>query len=138
MTVSADQLPDLSSKDLREFGLVTGAIFAGLFGLLFPWLFEHRYPLWPWYVFAALAVPALIAPRILKPVYRGWMRFGLLISRFTTPLILGIVFFLMVTPIGLIRRVLGKDAVKKSLDKDLDTYRVPSRHPSVKNMERPF
>lgn len=138
MAIQAEQLPELSSKDLREFGLVTGAIFAGLFGLLFPWLLEHSFPLWPWIVFAALAVPALVAPRSLKPVYRAWMRFGLLISRFTTPLILGIVFYLIITPTGLFRRMIGKDAMEKTPDKDCETYRISSRKPSVKNMERPF
>lgn len=138
MAVHATELPELTDKDLREFGLVTGAIFAVLFGLLLPWLFEHDYPRWPWYVFAALAVPALIVPRSLHPVYRGWMRFGLLISRVTTPLILGIVFYLLITPTGLIRRIFGKDAIARSGGSSSETYRVPSKNPSVENMERPF
>lgn len=132
------QIADLSKKELRDFGLVTGAIFAGLFGLLIPWIFEHGYPRWPWYVFAALALPALIVPNVLQPVYKVWMRFGLLISKITTPLILGLVFFVIITPFGLVRRLVAKDAMARKLDSGTDSYRVASNKSSTEGMERPF
>ncbi len=138
MAADHTHIADLSKKELRDFGLVTGAIFAVLFGLFIPWVFEHSYPRWPWYVFAALAVPALIVPGVLQPVYKIWMRFGLLISKITTPLILGIVFFVIITPFGLVRRFIAKDAMARSLDTDADSYRVASNKSSVEGMERPF
>ena len=45
-----DTIPELDRKGLRQFGIVTGGILAGLFGLFFPWLLEHSYPYWPWIV----------------------------------------------------------------------------------------
>jgi hypothetical protein len=90
-------IPELDRKGLREFGLVTGGIVAGLFGLFFPWVFERSWPAWPWIVFAVLGCWGLLAPMSLQPVYRVWMRFGLLLSRVTTPLIMGLVFYLVIT-----------------------------------------
>jgi len=93
MNQSTHNIPELDKKGLREFGLITGGIVAILFGLFFPWLLNVSYPVWPWVIFAILVTWALIAPVTLKPVYKGWMRFGLLLSRITTPIIMGCVFF---------------------------------------------
>ncbi len=85
-------IPELDRKGLRDFGLVTGAIVAALFGLFFPWVLERSIPIWPWVIAGVLAVWALAAPLTLKPVYRQWMMLGLLLSKITTPIILGAVF----------------------------------------------
>ena len=134
-------IPELDKKGLREFGLVTGGIVAGLFGLFFPWLldraFPAEFPVWPWVLFAVLGTWGLVAPESLRPVYRGWMKFGLMLSRITTPIIMGLVFYLMITPFGLVRRVFGKDAMARKFE-DLVSYRVPSRKAPAKNLERPF
>ena len=85
------EIPELDRKGLREFGLVTGGIIACLFGLFFPWAFDVAIPYWPWAVAGVLALWALIAPDTLRRVYRIWMRFALILSRITTPLIMGLV-----------------------------------------------
>lgn len=51
-----------------------------------------------------LVLAALVLPGRLGPVYRGWMAFGLALSKVTTPILMGAMFFLVLTPIGLIRR----------------------------------
>ncbi len=137
MSVTDHSIPELDRKGLRDFGLVTGAIVAALFGLFFPWLLERSLPLWPWALFAVLGIWGLLAPMSLRPVYRVWMRFGLLMSRVTTPLIMGIVFFLMITPMALVLKLLGKDAMARKLDNSM-SYRVPSRKPPIENLKRPF
>jgi hypothetical protein len=137
MAAAAHAIPELDRKGLREFGLVTGTIVAGLFGLFFPWLLERPWPLWPWLIFAVLGLWGLAAPLSLRPVYRGWMRFGLLLSRITTPLIMGVVFFIVVTPMAVIRRMLGKDSLARKFDQSA-SYRVTSRKAPVKNLEKPF
>ncbi len=134
-------IPELDRKGLREFGLVTGGVVAGLFGVFFPWIFDRPFaawPTWPWIVLAILGGWGLIAPMSLQPVYRVWMRFGLLLSRFTTPLIMGLVFFLVITPFGLVHRLVSsKDAMARKFE-DLESYRVPSDKPPVKNLEKPY
>ena len=132
------QIPELDAKGYREFAIVTSAIVVGLFGLFFPWVFESTsWPRWPWIFAAILSTWGLIAPMTLKGVYKGWMRFGLLLSKITTPLIMGIVFYLVITPIGLIRRVTADDAMQRDFD-DSDSYRVPSQKQPPNKLERPF
>lgn len=132
------EIADLDRKGLREFALVTGGIVAGLFGLFFPWLLETRFPLWPWLVAGVLTVWGLVAPLSLQPVYRGWMRLGLLLGRITTPIILGTVFYLLIWPMGLIMRLFGRDPMTRRLEDAIESYRVESHKPPKQNMERPF
>lgn len=131
-------IPELTRKGLRSFGITTGVIVAVLFGLFFPWLLNHTIPRWPWIVCGVLATWGVLAPSSLRPVYRVWMRFGILMSRITTPLILGIVFYVVITPIALVRALLHKDSMARKLDDDVETYRVASKQPQRENLERPF
>lgn len=135
---SSNPFPDVDRKALREFGLIIGGVFAGLFGLAFPLLFQKPIPIWPWGLAVILAVWAVAAPNTLRPVYRLWMRFGLLLNKITTPLILGLVFFLIVTPTALIMRLIGKDPMARALDSKIDSYRVISRKFNKNQMEKPF
>ena len=130
-------IPELDAKGLREFAFVTSAIVAVLFGLFFPWVFEAQWPKWPWIFAAVLSAWGIIAPTTLRFVYRGWMRFGLLLSKITTPLIMGIVFYLVITPIGLVRRLTADDAMKRDFD-DRESYRIESEKPPPEKLERPF
>ncbi len=135
--MSEHEIPELDRKGLREFGLVTGAIVAVLFGLFFPWLLERSIPLWPWVIFGVLGIMGLVVPNALKPVYKIWMRFGLFMSKIMTPLIMGIVFYLVVTPVGLIRRVFADDAMARKFDES-ESYRVPSQKADAENLEKPY
>ena len=136
-------IPELDRKGLREFGLVTGGIVAVLFGLFFPWLLDRELslwpikPLWPWAIFGVLAALGLAAPMALNPIYKVWMRFVLIMSKIMTPLIMGIVFFCVITPVGLFRRFFAKDSLAREFD-DTDSYRVPSKKASAENLEKPY
>jgi len=140
-------IPTLDKKGYREFGLVTGAIVVGLFGLGIPFLFGWNYPSWPaafplswpWLIAWVLGGLALIAPMALKPVYKYWMMFGLFMGTYImTPLIMAVVFFGMFMPFGLVMRLFGKDGMNRKLDAEADTYRVVSNQPPAKNLEKPF
>lgn len=74
----------------------------------------------------------------LNPVYKAWMRFGLLLSKITTPLILGIAFYLVITPIGLFRKLAQRDTLKRRFDDSAETYRIASRPSSPQEFERPY
>jgi len=137
-TTPAHSIPQLDRKGLRNFALSTGAIFAGLFGLFFPWLFGIPYPLWPWIVFAVLGTGGLLLPEALRPVHYWWMRLALLISKVTTPIILGVVFFFVFTPFGLIAKLFGKDPMKRKLDDTISSYRVESSQSTRENLENPY
>jgi hypothetical protein len=129
------EIPD--KKGLREFGLIMGGFFVGLFGLLFPWLFGFAFPIWPWIIAVALWIPALLIPNHLKPIYQGWMFFALILGWINTRLLLAIVFYLMITPMGLIMRLFGKNPMKNLPDIS-DSYRKSTPDRSSKQMEHPF
>ena len=131
-------IPVLDRKGLREFGLTTGGIFAGLFGLFFPWVLARPSPYWPWVVGAVLALWALIAPTTMAWFYRLWMRLALLLSRVTTPLIMSLVFFVAITPIALVMRLVGRDPMTLKLDPHAKSYRIQAAKPPKNHMERPF
>jgi hypothetical protein len=131
-------IPELDHKGLREFGLTTGAAVVIIFGLFFPWMLGLDWPAWPWIIAAPIWLLALIHPPWLRPVYRGWMRFGLLASKVMTPLVLGIVFFVMISPMAMVRRLMGKDPMNRTLDPNQDSYRVSSTKSPKEKLERPF
>lgn len=130
-------IPELDRKGLREFGLVTGAFTGGLFGLLLPWLVDYPYPAWPWVISGVLGLWAVLAPMTLRPLYRVWMQFGQLMSRITTPIIMGIVFYLVITPFALGFKLLGKDAMRRKFD-DSKSYRVTRIRIRDDSLEHPY
>ena len=138
MAGMAHTIPELDRRGLREFGLVTGGIIAGLFGLFFPWLLEFSIPVWPWVVGGVLGLWALAAPMSLRPVYYWWMRFALLLSRITTPIILGIVFYLVFLPVALVMKLMGRDPMARRFDQGATSYRVPSHKAPRDQLEKPF
>jgi len=131
------EIPQLDIRGLRQFAVTTGGIVALLFGVFFPWLLEASWPLWPWIVFSVLAVWGLVAPNSLKPVYRGWMRVGLLLGKITTPIIMTLIFCTAIIPGSILMRLTGKDPMRRKFD-SMDTYRNKSSTPSVKNMDKPY
>ncbi len=131
-------IPELDRRGLRQFGLTTGAAVVFIFGGMIPWLFDFPWPAWPWAIAGVFWVLALIEPLWLRPIYRAWMRFGQLAGRVMTPLVLGIVFFLMITPFGWLRRRLGNDPLRRTLDPQQESYRVKSVESPREKLERPF
>ncbi len=134
--MGAAKMPD--RKTLISFGLVTGGLVAALFGLLFPWLWGRRFPAWPWAVAAVLSASALGAPALLAPVYRAWMAVGSALGWVNTRVLLGAVFFLVVTPIGAVMRLTGRDPLRRAFEPRGATYRIPSARAPRENMEAPF
>jgi hypothetical protein len=71
---------------------------------------------------------ALACPSILRPLNLTWFKFGLILSNVINPLILGVVFFLVVTPMAVTRRLLGKDSLNLKFKPSLESYWV-NRNP---------
>jgi hypothetical protein len=131
-------IPEPDRRGLRSFGLTTGLTVGTLFGAALPWLLEHRVPIWPWAVAAALVGLAAAAPTLLRPVYRAWMLFGLVMSRITTPLVLGVLFVVVVTPIARLRSLRGSDPLARRFVPGLRSYRIASKQATARDLERPF
>jgi hypothetical protein len=110
----------------RSFGLVFAAFFA-LLAAHRAW--TGRDYLWLAVAAIVMIVLALAVPAVLAPFNRFWYRFGMLLSRIFQPVVLGLLFFVTVTPIALIMRLTGKDPLRLRFAKDLDSYWI-ARDPS--------
>jgi hypothetical protein len=124
-------------KQLRHFGYLVGGIF-GLIGL-WPLVWRHQDPrLWALALTVILVVPALVAPRILAPVYRVWMLLGEVLAWINTRIILGVVFYGVVTPIGLAMRLMGRDPMRRQFERAGESYRVRCVPRPATHMMRQF
>ena len=121
------------TRELRNFGLLVGAVFAAL-GLLFWVRGKAQYP-----YFLAPGILLLVFgaafPRALKHVYVVWMSLAIGLGFIVSTLILTLFFILVITPIGLVARLLGKDFLRLKLDRRESTYWIvrkarPPRSPA--------
>ena len=109
----------LTPAEGRRFGLLVGGVFLALGFLL--WRRSHvTVALVVLVLGACLVAGGLLAPGRLGPVYRGWMALALVISKVTTPVFMGVIFFLVLTPAGLLARLVGHRPLKPA--RDAGTY----------------
>jgi hypothetical protein len=102
-----------SYRDERNFGLIVGGIFVALASW---WLFRGKFQaVAPWVLIlgSLMVATGLVFPRLLVLPYRFWMGLAEVLSFVMTRLILAIVFFLLVTPLGLFRRISGGDSLNR-------------------------
>jgi hypothetical protein len=129
--------PRADRAQLRNFGLIVG----GLFGLIAVWPAVARggsVRLWLVGVAVALVGPALAAPRVLAPAHRAWMALGDVLGWINTRLVLGLVFFGLITPTGLVLRLMGRDPMHRAFDPGATTYRVHRESRPGAHMLRQF
>lgn len=123
--------------ELRNFGLILGALFAVFFGV-WPLLRHRPTPPWPWIVAAVLWLLALIWPGALGYLHRGWTRLGLALGWVNTRVILTLLFAVSIVPVGLVMRLCGRDRMARKLEPGRASYRVPARPRNDKDMEHPY
>ena len=121
-----DRTQEVKLGSERGFGFV----FAVVFALVGAWPLTGDGPprWWSLAVAGVFVALALAAPRALAPLNRLWFRFGLLLHRVINPLVMGLLFYVAVTPTGLIMRLLGKDLLGRRFDPEAETYWI-SREP---------
>lgn len=133
------EIPELDNTGLRKFGLTTGVIVVVLFALFFPWVFDmESMPLWPWILAGALWVPALLMPAILRPVYTTWMKIGHGLGWVNSRIILGILFYVLILPMGLLMRLFGGDPMARKKDSNAKSYRKESVSEPRERLEKPY
>ena len=93
----------------RSFGIVFFIVF--LLIALYPLINEENFRLWSLVISLIFLVLGLINSQILTPLNKLWFKFGILLGKIVSPIIMGIIFFFVVTPIGFIMRAIGKDLV---------------------------
>ena len=115
-------------RELRKFGLTVGIAFA-VFGGISYWRGHELPPRILWTLAGLLIVPGLVAPGLLGPVQRGWMKFAMVLAHVNTRIILTLMFYVVFTPVGLVMR-LFRDPLNRSLrDRDGSQWVKRDRQP---------
>jgi len=113
----------------------------GIFAVIGVWpALWHGQPfrLWSLLLGGVLIVLALAWPRSLAHVYRLWMTVGEVLGWINTRLILGVVFYGLFTPMGLLMRLRGQDPMRRTLTPEVDTYRVVRQPRPASHMRHQF
>ena len=100
-------MDDIKISSNRSFGIVFFVVF--LLIALYPLIHNEEIRIWSLIISLIFLVLGLINSRLLNPLNKLWFKFGILLGKIVSPIIMGIIFFLVVTPIGFIMRILGKD-----------------------------
>jgi len=111
----------------RRFGLLFAAVFSG-FGLA-RWLIGGHLDLWPWIAGIAFLTVALTAPSLLTPLNRLWMKLGLLLHHIVSPMVLAVMFFGLIAPMGLVMRILGKRPIPLEFEPGRESYWIARTPP---------
>ena len=114
----------------KSFGLVFFVIFIII--ALWPLLNDGNIRIWSIIVSIIFLTLGLLNSKILTPFNKLWMRFGVLLGSIVSPIVMGVVYFGIITPIGLIMKLFGKDVLNLKLDKNKKTYwtlkkKIPSK-----------
>jgi hypothetical protein len=133
-----DRGPAPESSD-RSFGFV----FAAVSCIIGCWPLVHGEPLrwWALVVAAVFAVLALVRPQLLHLLNRAWLAFGRLLHRIVSPLVMGLLFFVAVTPTGWLMRLRGRDVLSLRRRPELKSYwirREAGSQPAPETMKNQF
>ena len=122
-------MDEIKISSNRSFGIVFFIVF--LLIALYPLLKGNDLRIWSLIISLIFLTFGLINSKILTPLNRLWFKFGLLLGKFISPLIMGIIFFVVVTPIGIIMRLLKKDLLNLKYNKK-ETYWIDKSGPKSK------
>ena len=125
----------LTVAEGRKFAFTLAPAFAVLAGLIW-WRGEPRVAILLIAIGVVLAMAGVAVPRHLGPIQRGWMGMATAISKLTTPILLGIVYYGVLTPTGLLRRTIGRTPLRRS--RDVPTCWVCRRDSPRSDLERQF
>jgi len=117
----------------RSFGLVFFAFF--LIISLWPLINDAEIRIWSLIISIIFLLLGLFNSKILTPLNKLWFKFGIILGKFVAPIVMGIVFFLVVTPTGIIMRLTGKNLLGLKKDIKKDTYWIKKNNylSSMKN-----
>ena len=122
-------MDDIKISSNRSFGIVFFVVF--LLIALYPIINEGELRIWSLIISIIFLILGLLNSKILAPLNKIWFKFGILLGRIISPLIMGIIFFLVVTPIGFIMRILGKDVLNLKFNEN-KSYWIEKTGPKSK------
>ena len=99
----------------KSFGIVFFIVFL-LIGI-YPLLNQEDVRIWSLVISSIFLILGLLDSKILYPLNKIWFKFGILLGKIVSPLVMGIIFFIVVTPIGLLMKLLKKDLLNLKFNK---------------------
>jgi hypothetical protein len=126
------------TKELRQFGFTIAAALCVIGCWL--WWKESQWPVYLFIAAGVLLLPAMFFPGLLKPFHRLWMTLGLCMGWVVTGVLMIVLFYLVVTPLGLLMKLRGRDPLKRRFDRETGSYWIPRDAGAAdkKNYERQF
>lgn len=123
----------IEANSEKSFGIVFSIVF--LIVALYPLTNSEGVRLWVLVISAIFLLMAFVAPQVLSLPNKLWFKFGVLLGSIVTPIVMALVYFITVLPIGIIMRLLGKDLLKQKFDKNTKSYWIKRNEPmgSMKN-----
>ena len=122
-------MDDIKISSNRSFGIVFFIVF--LLIALYPLIHSEEIRFWSIIISLIFLVLGLLNSKILAPLNKLWFKFGIFLGKIISPLIMGIIFFLVVTPIGILMRLLGKDLLNLKHNKN-KSYWIDKTGPKSK------
>ena len=122
-------MDDVKISSNRNFGIVFFVVF--LLIALYPLTYGGEIRIWSLIISTIFLILGLLNSKILTPLNKIWFKFGILLGKIVSPLIMGIIFFLVVTPIGFIMRLLRKDVLNLKYNKN-KSYWIEKNGPKSK------
>ncbi len=122
-------MDDVKISSNRSFGIVFFVVF--LLVALYPLIHAEEIRLWSLIISIIFLILGLLNSKILGPLNKIWFKFGILLGKIVSPLIMGIIFFLVVTPIGFIMKLLRKDILNLKYNKN-KSYWIEKNGPKSK------
>ena len=119
----------------RSFGLLFFIVFLAI--SLWPLISQEDLRLWAFILAIIFFVLGILNSKFLTPLNKLWMKFGLFLGSIVAPFVMGVVFFMVVTPVGFIMRSLGKDLLRMKRSKSASTYWI-EREKQNDTMKRQF
>ena len=119
----------------RNFGLVFFIIF--LIVSLWPLTYGGSIRIWLAIISMVFLIFGLMNSKMLTPLNKLWVKFGMILGAIVAPIVMGFIFFLVVTPIGLAMRIMGRDILNKKYDKKKKTYWI-NRNTNMGSMKKQF
>lgn len=119
----------------RNFGLVF--FIACLVVSLWPLIYGEPIRIWLVIISMVFLILGLMNSKLLTPLNKLWFKFGMILGAIVAPIVMGFIFFLVVTPIGLVMRIMGKDLLNKKYDKTKNTYWI-NRYKNRSSMKKQF
>jgi hypothetical protein len=122
-------MDDIKIGSNRSFGIVFFVVF--LIIATYPLINGDELRLWSLIISIVFLFLGLVNSKILNPLNKLWFKFGIFLAKIISPLVMGIIFFLVVTPIGLLMRLLNKDLLNLKF-KNNNTYWIEKTEPKSK------